>query len=94
MYTGVPLSGMSCMRLIVVLLAICISSTALANKPPKANVDKVSCPAGYQLVDGTYRVIKGAGVPQKAYTRENTLIVEYPSSVKMQAIAVCARIPL
>lgn len=94
MYTGPPLFGFSLMHRIFVLFALMVSCPSWAKPPQKPAADKVSCPSGYQLVNGTYRITKGSGVPQKAYAQGNTLVVEHSANIKVQAIAVCARIPL
>jgi hypothetical protein len=82
------------MKLLILCIALAGSPIFTRSPSPKPTVDKVTCPPGYQLVDGTYRVVKGSGVPQKAYANNNTLVVESPTGSKIQAIAVCARIPL
>lgn len=83
------------MKLLILCIAL-IGGPAFAKTPTPqhSQSDKVTCPVGYQLVDGTYRIIKGQGAPQKAYIKNNTLIMEFPKHTKGRAIAVCGRIPL
>lgn len=80
------------------LLMLCITWIAVPTfasaSQPKPGVDKVTCPVGYQLVDGTYRTMEGGTRPQRADIKNNTLIMEFPKHSKGQAIAVCVRIPL
>ncbi len=83
------------------LCALIISASCWASVPTKSEkmatdlaIDKVTCPTGYQLIDGTYRIVKGSEGPQTAYARGNTLVVKYKKPLQVQAIAVCARIPL
>lgn len=84
-----------CIMKLLILCGVLMGSSVFAGSPPpKPIVDKVTCPTGYQLVDGTYRVVEGSGVPKKAYAKNNTLIIESPKGSKIQAVAVCARIPL
>jgi len=69
------------------------TSLPTAVKKIDNKIDKVKCPVGYMLVSGTYRVVKGQGVPV-AYAQGNTLIVESSPHATFQGIAVCARLPL
>lgn len=84
-----------------ILCALIMSSSCWASAPAKSEkiasdlaTDKVTCPTGYQLIDGTYRIVRGSEGPQNAYAQGNTLIVKYKKTIQVQAIAVCARIPL
>lgn len=80
-----------------ILLSLIVSVSAAASAPSQSEkivTDKVTCPAGYQLIDGTYKIVKGAEGPQSAKFQGNTLIVKYKKTERVQAIAVCARIPL
>lgn len=80
-----------------ILLSLIVSVPAGASAPSQSEklvTDKVTCPAGYQLIDGTYKIVKGAEGPKNAEFQGNTLIVKYKKTERVQAIAVCARIPL
>lgn len=84
-----------------ILLTLIVSASSRASFPSQPEkltadlaTDKVTCPVGYQLVDGTYRIVEGGEPPKHAYVEGNTLIIKYKKTHRVQAIAVCARIPL